>query len=379
MKIGYSFNELGKDNFIKEKNNLSKIYSILNIIRQEIFNKNEVFIISRGKRNVVLSNIKKLGLYMVLKKKNIITDLKELKLSISEIIKDNNIDVFFDENVLNIHEINREKKKGNLKVKLYLFNSNLHSYKRIYSSNIRILSYNLNWENMKSIQKCPIRECTKINLCAININKFILNELPLDFIFLQEVANKKTLFNKLNRTFNVVMTTSNKESMVILINKKYNLFKKIEGEFESGRPFLVVFLKENICLINVHMGHKKNILNELKKIEKKINLTNIDIESYRFILGGDFNENIGKDVLFCKKLMRNFKKNLKNNFTCCINSSYIGKNRDILNYNIGKNIDHILDSSNEPVYGIILNPIDNENNLLPSSDHLAIYAELNQN
>lgn len=383
MRIGYDFDGvlhknvdevdgLGEQNYIKDEENLIGLYGVLNRIKQEISRGHEVFIISRGKRNSIMTNLKKLAIDMLFKEENIFTDLGELNISKTKIIKDNKIDVFFDDSVLNIHEINREKKKGNLKTQLYHVNPFLESYKRIRSSNIKILSYNLNWENMQGMEKAPIKECITKNLCASNVNRLILNELPLDFIFLQEFANEQILLKDLDIDFNLITTISEKESQAMLINKKYNIFMKIEGEFGPGRPFLVVFLKENICLVSVHMGHKKSIITELKKIEDKIYSTNINVDMYRIILGGDFNADIGKEVLFCEKRMRSFPKK----FTCCVYSTHMGKNRDVLKYMKGKNIDHILDSENEPVYGTILAPIDSENKLIPGSDHLAIYAEL---
>jgi hypothetical protein len=383
MKIGYDFDGvlhknveeidgLGEQNLIKDEPNLIALYGILNRIKQEITDGHEVFIISRGEKNDILANLKKLAIDIILKKENIITDLGRLNIPKSKIIKEKGIDVFFDDSVLNIHEINREKKKDNLKTQLYFVNPFLETYKRVKSNNLKILSYNLNWENMNGMDKAPIKECQTKDLCSSNINKLILNELPLDFIFLQEFANEKILLKDLDKDFNLVTTTSDKESMATLINKKYNIDTKIDGEFEKGRPFLVIFLKEKICLINIHMGHKKNVIHELKKIEDKIYSTDISVDPYRVILGGDFNADIGSEVLFCEKRMRTFPKK----FTCCVYSTHMGKERDILKYMRGKNIDHILDSENEPVYGTILNPIDNFNRLMPGSDHLAIYAEL---
>jgi hypothetical protein len=382
MRIGYDFDGvlhknvsdvdgLGEHNN-KDEENLIGLYGILNRIRQEVSQGYEVFIVSRGDRKRILANLKKLAIDILFKDENIITDLEELNISKSKIIKDKKIDVFFDDSVLNIHEINREKKKGYLKTQLYHVNPFLETYKRIRSNNIRVLSYNLNWENMKGMEKAPIKECVTKDLCATNINKLILNELPLDFIFLQEFANGQILLKDLDKDYIFVTTLSDEEHMVILINKKYNIHKTIEGEFSSGRPFLVVFLEENICLVNVHMGHKKNILSELKKIEEKIYSNSISTDPYRIILGGDFNADIGREVLFCEKSMRSFPKK----FTCCVYSTHMNKKRDILKYMKGTNIDHILDSENEPVYGTVLNPVDLENKLRPGSDHLAIYAEL---
>jgi hypothetical protein len=381
MKIGYDFDGvlhknvtevdgLGEKNYNGD-NNLLGLYGIFNKIKNDIHNNNELYIISRGERDTVISNLKKLAINIFFKDENIITDLGKLNISKSDIIKDKKIDVFFDDSVFNIHEINREKKKNNIKTHLYLVDPITETYKRIRSNNIKILTYNVNWQNMIGHKKAPISNCKEKNLCARNINKLIINELPLDFIFIQEFENEKILLDKLNKDFILVTSNSDKETIGILINKKYNFDYAIKGEFEQGRPFLIVFLKENICLISVHMGHNKNVLTELKKIEYAIYNNKIHIDNYRIIMGGDFNADLTMENLFCEKKLLNFKKK----FTCCIYSKHMGKNKDILKYMNGKNIDHILDSKAEPVYGTVVTPIDN-NILKPGSDHLGIYAEL---
>ncbi len=381
MKIGYDFdgvfhtnvnneNVLGERTHIEGKN-LIPFYVILDRIRQEVIDGHEVFIISRNNRIEVVDNLKKLAIDSFFKDENIIADLGSKDIPKSKIIKEYKIEVFFDDSVYNIHEINREKKKKNLNTKLYLVDPELELYKRIKSKNLKILSYNVNWEYMKS-EKTAIKECRTKDICALNNNNLILNELPLDFIFIQEIANKNVLLKDLQKDFRIVKTKSEKESMVILVNKKYNVDITIGGEFEEGRPFLVVFLKEGICLVNVHMGHKINVIRELKKIEDEIYKTKINMDSYRIILGGDFNANVGKEILFFEKRMLNFRKKT----TCCINSSHISKNKSTIKDLRGKNIDHILDSEAEPIYGNIIVPTDENNNILPSSDHFAVYAEL---
>jgi hypothetical protein len=52
------------------------------------------------------------------------------------------------------------------------------------------------------------------------------------------------------------------------------------------------------------------------------------------------------------------------------------KDKTILKYKKGKNIDHTLDSQESPVYSITLTPLDENNKLIPGSDHLALYSEL---
>jgi hypothetical protein len=387
MRIGYDFDGvfhknvttidgLGERNYVISSNtNLIQFYEILDKIRKEIGKGHEIFIISRGKREDVIDNLRKLFVYKLFDEKNIITDLGEKKILKSQIIKENLIDEFFDDSIFNIHDINKQKKKKKLKTKLYLVNPEKDSYKRIKSKNIKLLSYNVNWQNMIS-RNPTIKECKEKDLCASNINKLIKDELPLDFILLQEFDNRDILLSDLVN-FDLFETKSDKENMVTLVNKKYKVTKVVDGEFEKGRPFLIVFLNiddKKICLINVHMAHNKQHIRDLKLIEDKIRESkDINIDEYRIIIGGDFNEEIGTNIPFCGKFMHNFFKKL----TCCIYSTHIDKNNSILKYLKGKNIDHILDSQEEPVYTLNITPLD-ENKLIPASDHLALYSELSK-
>lgn len=387
MRIGYDFDGvlhknvttvdgLGERNYVRSSTSLMDFYVILDKIRKEIKEGHELFIISRGKREDVIDNLKKLFVYKLFDENNIITDLGEKNILKSKIIVEKGIDEFFDDSIFNIHDINKEKKKNKLKTKLYLVNPETDSYKRIKSKNIKLLSYNVNWQNMIS-NKPTIKECKEKDLCASNINKLIKDELPLDFILLQEFDNQDILLSDLLVDFDLFKTKSDKEYMVTLVNKKYKVTKTIDGEFEKGRPFLVVFLimdDKKICLINVHMAHDEEHLRDLKLIEDKIReVKDINIDEYRIIIGGDFNEEIGTDIEFCGKIMHNFFKKL----TCCIYSTHMNKSNSILKYLKGKNIDHILDSQEDPVYTVNLTPL-NENKLIPASDHLALYSELSK-
>jgi len=382
MKIGYDFDgvfhkSVGETDTLGERNyidgeNIIPFFVILDRVKKEIGAGHEVFIISRNDKEIVLKNLKKLAIDMLFKDENIICDLGKKNISKSEIIKEKKIDVFFDDSVFNIHQINRDKKKKKLNTQLYLVNPVLEEYKRIKSNNLKMLTYNVNWQNMSGDKSAPIDLCKTKDLCASNINNLILDELPLDFIFIQEVMNEEVLFKDLEKEYKIVKTKSGNETMGVVINNKYNVLTAIGGEFESGRPFLVVFLKEGICLVNVHMGHKKNILDELKKIEEEIYKRKINVDPYRIILGGDFNADVGKEILFFEKNMFNYKKK----FTCCVYTTHMGKSINNLRYLKGKNIDHILDSEDEPVYSTILTPLDENNNLNPGSDHLGVYVEL---
>ena len=148
MKIGYDFDgvfhksvgetdTLGERNYIDEEN-IIPFFVILDRVKKEIGAGHEVFIISRNDKEIVLKNLKKLAIDMLFKDENIICDLGKKNISKSEIIKEKKIDVFFDDSVFNIHQINRDKKKKKLNTQLYLVNPVLEEYKRIKSNNLKM-------------------------------------------------------------------------------------------------------------------------------------------------------------------------------------------------------------------------------------------------
>jgi hypothetical protein len=389
MKIAYDFDGvfhknvsildgLGERNFMKD-NKLKEFYLILDKIRNEINDKHEIFIISRGNKQDVLETLDKLFISPLIDRNNIITDLGEKNILKSQIIKEKGIDKFYDDSIYNIHEINLERKKNliNSNLELFLVDPDTDSIKEIKKDNLKLLTYNLSWHNMESNPKAPIKECKEKDLCSSNINNLIKNQLPLDFIFLQEVSNEKVLLKDLKEYFQIIKTVADKEVQLMLVNKKYEIESTFGGEFEKGRPYLAVFLKNKICLISVHMGHDEQFKRDLKKIEKNIYKikSSKEMESYRIILGGDFNEDIGNNIDFCGKNMITQRKK----FTCCVYSTHMYKNNSLLKYLKGKNIDHILDSLDEPIYITPVTPLNDKKELQPGSDHLGLYGELKNN
>jgi hypothetical protein len=391
QRIGYDFDGIFHKN-IREKDGLGErhhinnvpltiYYEIIHKIKQDKANNNEVYVISRGEGDRVRQNIDEIfkNVYSIdirkdfIKDKNIITDLYKKNIHKSKIIKELGINEFYDDSEYNIHEINRERKKGNLDTKLILVNPDVEEQKEIKKDNLKILSYNVNWKHMLGREDGQIKECSKKDLCAGNINKLILDELPLDFILLQECANFDVLLDNLDKEYHIIKSKSDKEYIITCVNKKYKVTNKFGGKFESGRPFLVVFLEENICIVNLHMAHDEEYMRDLKIIEDRIYIKapEIDISKYRIILGGDFNEDIGLSFTFLNNTMYNTKKN----YSCCIFSTHMFKNKKLLQHKKGKNIDHILDSKQKPIYSITLTPLDGDK-LIPGSDHLALYTEL---
>ena len=200
-------------------------------------------------------------------------------------------------------------------------------------------------------------------ICATNINNLLYRLKSFDFILLQEVANQLILLNKLDKKYNIIIHSSGKETMATLIKKKYTILKTFYGQFVSGRPFQVILLTNNICLINVHLPHMKNLYNELIKIEKYLFNNNINLTNYRIIIGGDFNINIKNNIIFMNKTLT-MSKSLA---TCCVKQESINS----LKYNF----DYILDSDNKILKTKLVFPHKN-NLILPASDHIGIYCKL---
>ncbi len=389
-KIGYDFDgvlhkNVTSQDILGERHHINNVpliiyYDIIQQIIKHVADDNEVYIISRGEGIRVRKSIDDIfkNIYSAelrkdyIKDENIITDLYEKNISKSKIIEDFNIDEFYDDSILNIHDINRQRKKGILDTKLLFVNPDKEEQIEINKDNLKILSYNVNWKHMKGREDGEIKECKKENLCSSNVNELIINELPLDFIFLQEFANEKVLLKDIKSKFHIIKSISEREYMVTCVNLKYTIKKTINGEFEKGRPFLIVLLNENICLVNVHMPHNDDYKGNLKIIEKRILKEKINLDNFRVILSGDFNQDIGLSLTFLGKKMYNTQKE----YTCCLYSTHMYKNKNILKYKKGKNIDHTLDSAGIPVYSITLTPLDENNNLIPGSDHLALYSEL---
>ena len=234
----------------------------------------------------------------------------------------------------------------------------------------KVLSYNLSWKTMSSMNAKNIKmdelgnHCSKSKhkKCIQNVGNTI-NKLgkDCDFIALQEVllTNKKKNINEqnikdikiypiLNKKIidmNFHISISGKEYCVTLYNSKFELLYNINehmintynGKTVYGRPFHCLFLynpdeNEYIIFINLHAGHGTNAnatkINKdiQRKIKKHIKDNNIILpfsftkDDYKIIMAGDFNNNIeDKDIKLLKYEMRNSKIRP---YTCCNYSKY---------------------------------------------------------
>jgi hypothetical protein len=340
MKIGYKFDK----NLYNFNKNLykNKIDEITKKILLELDNKDEIFIISYTDIKKILKKYF-LQIYKRIPRKNFYINDKNL--SPTQIISELELDNYYQPNL------------------------------------IKIITYNVCWENMKSRRNkrgiIHNEECLKPDLCAKNISKFILDKLPLDFILIQEAAQIETLISTIPKSYFLTFYVSGLETILTIINNSYKIINSLGGEFEKGRPFLCSFLSNNICLINVHMGHKQIFLNDMKIIEQllfKYNYTHKFFDSYRIIIGGDFNQKLDSEYKFMGKTIY---KNISNP-TYGLKTNHNGTSIDELKISSLKDSDHVFDSENNIIYSMNLTPIDSQKKIVASSDHFAIYAELSK-
>ena len=164
---------------------------------------------------------------------------------------------------------------------------------------------------------------------------------------------------------NYHINKSGPEYMITFYKVNYEKINAYDGEIISGRPFCIfmfknIILKNKFYLTNIHSSHHPNtflsIIKPLENIIKNLDHTNVS----EFILGGDFNRNMCKNISITSKNYIFKLKNIENTEnTCC------DDNMKSLKYNY----DHILCSS-KPIKKIIYN------NFTPASDHMMVLVEL---
>jgi hypothetical protein len=150
-------------------------------------------------------------------------------------------------------------------------------------SHLLICSYNLYWElfvknnrqKLKNISDALIDKYKNNTLSNIKLT----NELfePQIFCF-QEVVNCQEITNLFPSYYYSVINKSKNEKMLTVFDTNWlNLIDSKSGEFESGRPFLIVIIEDKInkyifLLINIHAGHQNNTLTSIfEPLQKKIN------------------------------------------------------------------------------------------------------------
>lgn len=288
---------------------------------------------------------------------------------------------------------------------------------------IKVLSYNISYQAMEGkaekgvTYECPMQD--GYTECLKNVAKFIEDNGPFDFIGLQEGTNWNQIKNTTPKLKDM-QPISNKpgEEMVTFFDKnKYQLDDGVNiiNTFMAthGRPCTIIFFKQKICIINIHADHKNDIENfdkylidTLTKEErtylsknqnktinsKKFQINNSPglkpryedlsgnilkqneiiekLKTYKIIMLGDFNSNLGggqtytifKDPFYNNTGGRKLYGINKTN-TCC--------NADLQTTKTSVNsaIDHIL-STSDKIQSIVYDTN------LPASDHLPIIATI---
>lgn len=241
---------------------------------------------------------------------------------------------------------------------------------------IKVLTYNISWESMTGAKSdwglCSNNQDKNhprhYSVCISNIGKAI-HKNPTTFICLQEAANTNLLEKEVPRLkkMSSVHHESGLDKMVTYWDKKkFTLLESKKGEFENGRPYLALFFKENVCLVNVHFGHytDKGEINKLNNMIKELGLDNYFKEGNRIIIAGDFNNDIkklcikkeNKCVLNLKDIV--FHVHSKRVRTCCIKRN--------------THFDHVIDTLSTP-YEIGVPDVE-----YMASDHKPVIATLHR-
>ena len=218
---------------------------------------------------------------------------------------------------------------------------------------ISILSYNISWESMTGSNKnwdlcnnnTDINDPKHNSICVSNISN-VINENPANFITLQEANDYKQLIKQCPKLSKMLYQThtSGLDCLATFWHSKYKCIKTITGEFEKGRPWMAILFSNNICLINVHLGHYNGntVYNKLQTLIMTVKQTinNMFNKQTRFIISGDFNYDIKK---FSSNTLPNtinldnidFYYHQKHMLTCCINRT--------------THYDHVIDTYNKPL------------------------------
>jgi len=265
---------------------------------------------------------------------------------------------------------------------------------------VKVLSYNIFFKAMVSdpiYENCgPIINDNKYNIkytnCLKNVSNFAEANKPYDFVDLQEATNWRIL-QKITPTLSEMHAVSHKpglDEIVTFYSSKYQLDDseyEIAGFLEDkNRPFLILFFKNNICIINIHAGHKKDIYKfdyylkhflSSDKNSEKIFLAKF--KTYDIIMVGDLNDNllpkksnstedISKFKILSNKIFFNNERilySINHKPTCC--------DRTLAATKQNITFDHILST---------LPPIQNISTVFPvkrASDHIPIISIITKN
>lgn len=242
--------------------------------------------------------------------------------------------------------------------------------------NLSICSYNLMWKAM-------INQNLEAKNILLNIY-YVHNYYNPDIYCFQEVVNPELILNIYNKKeFNSYLGFSDPEFNLTIWNKtKLKRILVKEGEFERGRPFVIILFYDKIrqnhfLFINIHAGHnkdtKKSIFEPINNTIDKISSFLEKYEINRVIVVGDFNREMINELnsnlnnkLSIKVLNKKytFKIDENKNKTCC----------SLVGYGHKYNYDQVIDSYKKPIITKTMNTESWYAN--PSSDHIMIISIL---
>jgi endonuclease/exonuclease/phosphatase family metal-dependent hydrolase len=272
---------------------------------------------------------------------------------------------------------------------------------------VNVLTYNISWEAMegkkiKDVDLAPICLQGSDNICLNNIAQFIIgfnSFLHFDLIGLQEASRWEKIYEEIRTNMPYMKPINHglyREQQVIFFDaNKYQLQPGVSiirsYLADNGRPFMIIFLrtrnKENLCVINMHPGHKGDFNNFQRHLEQTFMgqkngsgystdgnnfqnfpttvhiLTDImtKLQNNLIIMMGDMNFKPPKRYPFLPQLAPNHRilHGASNSYTCC-DSQLQGR--------VNKAYDHILASSNKINHVI--------HNINRASDHLPVIAQI---
>ena len=240
-------------------------------------------------------------------------------------------------------------------------------------SQIKILSYNVFWRAMKTNN--AHNKCLN-NKCLLNVVNFIDSNSLYDFVGLQEAANWDLIQRK-SKVLSKMTAFNYKpgiEEIVVFYDDKYLLDDSIVGWLEdTGRPFVILFFRQKICLICMHAGHSgdfykfdtylKNIITVNYADSKKIILNKL--ATYNIILMGDLNtelKNRDQYLIFNNRFYNvpRMLYGINKNKSCCSGTNldakvYLAYDHILSTYqNIKSSVYHITNASDHlPIIAII--------------------------